>query len=359
LKRLLAVLPRLRGSLIASALAFTLQACGSEPSGEPIPVVVSRGASFGEVVDTLSARGIIGTRTEPLFRAYGRLRRVDRSIRAGHYEFRRGESWGRILSDLTTGNVLTTRLTIPEGFTMDRMAIRLAVVSGATPDSVRALLRGSEDLAQRLEVPGPTLEGYLFPDTYFFEPGTRLEEVLAAMVRRYKEFWTTQRRDRLTELGMSEQEAVTLASIIQAEAVWTREMASISSVYHNRLRTGQALYADPTVLYALGGHRERLLYAAIDSVADNPYNTYRNPGLPPGPIGSPGEHALEAALNPAQTRYFYFVARPDGTHVFTETVDQHNLAKARARQEWDTTRSAVGVRGPELDGVAPQSPGPG
>ena len=288
----------LHGILMTCGFAFTLHACGGEPTGEPIAVVVTRGASFSEVVDTLSAHDIVDTRTEPLFRLYGRLRRVDRSIRAGHYEFRRGEPWGRILSDLTTGNVVTVRLTIPEGFTMDRMAIRLAVVSGATPDSVRTVLRASEDLAQRLEVPGPTLEGYLFPDTYFLEPGSSLEDILAAMVDRYKEFWTPERRARLTELGMDEREAVTLASIIQAEAVWTREMPSISSVYHNRLRTGQALYADPTVLYALGGHRERLLYAAIDSVADNPYNTYRNPGLPPGPIGSPGEQALEARLHP-------------------------------------------------------------
>jgi UPF0755 protein len=239
---------------------------------------------------------------------------------------------------------------------MERMATRLAVVSEASPDSVSGLLRQSQGLAERLGVPGPTLEGYLFPDTYLFEPGTSLEEVLASMVDRYKAFWTPERRAKLAELGMTEREAVTLASIIQAEAVWTREMPSISSVYHNRLRTGQALYADPTVLYALGGHRERLLYAAIDSVADNPYNTYRNPGLPPGPIGSPGEDALDAALNPAQTRYFYFVARPDGSHVFTETVEQHNAAKARARQEWDTTRAAVGVRGPQLDS-APSPPG--
>jgi UPF0755 protein len=177
------------------------------------------------------------------------------------------------------------------------------------------------------------------------------------MVARYKAYWTPERVARLTALEMTEREAVTLASIVQAEAVWSDEMPSISSVYHNRLRTGQALYADPTVLYALGGHRERLLYAAIDSVANNPYNTYRNPGLPPGPIGSPGEKALDAALNPADTRYFYFVARPDGTHVFTRTVNEHNDAKQRARREWDTTRAPVGVRGPEVDAAANPTPG--
>jgi len=126
---------------------------------------------------------------------------------------------------------------------------------------------------------------------------------------------------------------VTLASIVQAEARRADEMPRIASVYHNRLRLGWLLQADPTVLYALGGPRPRLLFAAIDSVADNPYNTYRQPGLPPGPIGAPGEAALEAALHPAAEPYLYFVARLDGTHVFTRTLAEHNRAVAESRRE--------------------------
>jgi UPF0755 protein len=345
-----------RGTLLLLTAATLTAGCGGDPHGDPLPVVVARGASFHSVVDSLAERGIIGSK--PLFRAYGRIRRMDRSIKAGHYEFRQGEDWGRILSDLTSGNGVSARLTIPEGFNIRQMAERLAAVSEVEPDSVVRALLEDDALVARLQVPGPTLEGYLFPDTYLFEPGADLDAVLAAMVSRYNSYWTPERRARLTDIGMTEREVVTLASIIQAEAVWSNEMPSISSVYHNRLRTGQALYADPTVLYALGGHRERLLYAAIDSVANNPYNTYRHAGLPPGPIGSPGEQALDAALHPAETRYFYFVARPDGTHVFTESVDQHNAAKERARREWDTTRAAVGVRGAELDSVAGRGRGP-
>jgi UPF0755 protein len=333
-----------------------LAACGVEPNGETMEVVVPRGASFGSVVDTLAERGVIDGRAKPVFRVYGRLRKVDTGIRAGRYEFRAGESWNRILTDLTEGRALTVRLVVPEGFTLDRMAARIAVATELPPDTVRARLLSSDSLAAELQVPGPGLEGYLFPDTYFLEPGTPLEEVLSVMVRRYQAYWTPERRARLEEIEMTEREVVTLASIIQAEAIWTREMPTISSVYHNRLRIGQALYADPTVLYALGGHRERLLYAAIDSVADNPYNTYRHPGLPPGPIGSPGEQALDAALRPEETPFFYFVARPDGTHVFTATIDEHNLAKAQARREWDTSQSTLGVRSPELDSVGGSSP---
>jgi UPF0755 protein len=115
-------------------------------------------------------------------------------------------------------------------------------------------------------------------------------------------------------------------------------MPIIASVYHNRLARGQALQADPTVLYALGGPRARLLYAAMDSVADHPYNTYTHPGLPPGPIGSPGLAAVDATLSPAETDFFYFVAHPDGTHIFSRTLTEHNRAVAETRREWDRLR---------------------
>jgi UPF0755 protein len=133
---------------------------------------------------------------------------------------------------------------------------------------------------------------------------------------------------------------MTLASIIQAEARRVEEMPTISAVYHNRLRLGYRLQADPTVLYALGGRRERLLFAAIDSVADNPYNTYTQRGLPPGPIAAAGEAAIHAALYPADESYLYFVARPDGSHIFTRSLEEHNRAREVARTE----RSAIANR---------------
>ena len=134
---------------------------------------------------------------------------------------------------------------------------------------------------------------------------------------------------------MTENEVVTLASIIQAEARRVDEMSTISAVYHNRLRLGYLLQADPTVLYALGGRRARLLFSAIDSVADSPYNTYTQEGLPPGPIGAPGETALNAALYPSDEPYLYFVARPDGSHIFTRSLEEHNRARGTVRREWD------------------------
>jgi UPF0755 protein len=329
---------------------LTCAACGGPP-GEPVRVIVPRGSGFGAVTDSLVARGVLGAKTSKLFRLYARVRGADRAVRAGQYDIRRNESWGTILADLTSGRVVTVRLTVPEGFTLNQMAPRIAEVAGVGVDSARAVLLRQDSTIAGVAVPGPTLEGYLFPDTYLFEPGAAVERVIVAMVQRYQAFWTPARRQRLVELEMSEREAVTLASIIQAEALFLREMPLISGVYHNRLRAGFPLYADPTVLYALGGPRERLLYAAIDSVADNPYNTYRHAGLPPGPIGSPGEPALDAALNPTETEYIYFVAGPDGTHTFSTTLSEHNTAKAAARRAWDAAGRTPRVRGAELDTV--------
>jgi len=132
---------------------------------------------------------------------------------------------------------------------------------------------------------------------------------------------------------MSQRELMTLASIIQAEAQIAEEMPKISSVYHNRLRLGYLLQADPTVIYALGSRRPRLLFAAIDSVADNPYNTYTQPGLPPGPIAAAGVQAIDAALYPSEDTYLYFVAQPGGHHIFSKTLQEHNRAIAEIRSK--------------------------
>ncbi len=326
----------LRAYVGATVLTATLAACGSD--GPAVELSVPVGAGFSEVLDTLEDRGVV--RRPGLFALYARLRGADREVRAGRYTLTEGGSWSGILRTLTRGEVMTMAMTIPEGFTLRQMAPRIAEVSGVSADSVMARLEG-ERLADELEVPGPTVEGYLFPDTYRFASGTRITTILRTMTDRYREMWTPERRARLAALEMTEREAVTLASIIQAEARHVEEMPTISGVYHRRLELGWLLQADPTVQYALGEPRERLLYAAIDSVADNPYNTYTQSGLPPGPIGAPGELAIEAALAP-EGDYLYFVARPDGSHVFTRSLVEHNRAKAesqRMREAGDSGRS--------------------
>ena len=327
-------------TLRALALGCLVAAGCSGPLGEPLQVTVPTGVPFSTVVDTLEARGVV--RRATAFRLYASLRGDDRHIRAGRYELTPGSGWNQILGILVEGRVVTIPMTVPEGFRLTQMAPRIATVAEVPEEVVLEELR-RESAPGEHNVPGPSLEGYLFPDTYRFAAGVPVHTIVRAMTRRYRAVWTPERRARLESLRMTEGEAVTLASIVQAEARRPEEMPRIASVYHNRLRRGWLLQADPTVLYALGGYRERLLFAAIDSVADSPYNTYRVAGLPPGPIGAPGEEAIHATLYPASEPYLYFVARADGSHVFSRTLAEHNRAVASARRERaDSGRSARG-----------------
>ena len=318
------------GASVALWLAAPVETPGDAPAdGETVVFTVAPGATFAQITDTLVARGLI--RRPLLFRAYGRLRRDERNVRSGTYALDAGTGWPSLLDALVEGRVRMVAVTIPEGFTLPQIATRIAGIAELAADTVQVRLDG-DDAHLRWELPGPGLEGYLFPDTYLFAGGVPLDAVVEAMSERYRGYWTPERQARAAELGLSEREVVTLASIIQAEARVVDEMPAISAVYHNRLRIGMLLQADPTVLYALGGHRPRLLFAAIDSVADNPYNTYTQGGLPPGPIGAPGAAALDAALDPADVDYLYFVANADGSHTFSRTLSEHNRAVARARR---------------------------
>jgi UPF0755 protein len=324
---------------VLGVVLLTLAACG-QPEGGTVEFVVPEGVSFTAVSDTLHERGLV--RWTSLFGIYARMQGADRAIKAGRYALPRGATWGTILRALTEGRVVTVPLTIPEGFRLAQMVTPIAALTGRSEEDVAATLR-RQGVDSVMGVPGPGLEGYLFPDTYRFAPGVSPEVVLRTLVDRYRSVWTRGRRARLDALGMTEREIVTLASIIQAEARHAEEMPKISSVYHNRLDLGWLLQADPTVLYALGGPRDRLLFAAIDSVADDPYNTYTQRGLPPGPIGAPGEAAIDAALYPADEEFLYFVARIDGSHTFSRTLAEHNRAVAEARRE--RARASTGDSG--------------
>ena len=323
----------------AGAVATALAAACVLAWPPPIPhcvttVVVPRGAHFAEVVDSLHAAGVIRQRLP--IRIAARLQGLDNQVKAGAYELECGDDWSNILGALVRGEVVTRAVTFPEGLTLAQLAPRIAQATG------RDSLQVADSLLAAPEVPGAAgtisgqgvhaLEGYLFPDTYRFAEGVAIGTVVQTMLDRHRAYWTPGRMGRLAEIGLDEHEAVTLASIVQAESRVVAEMPTIASVYHNRLRIGMPLQADPTVLYALGGHRPRLLYAAMDSVADHPYNTYTHPGLPPGPISAPGEAALDAALWPAETDFLYFVAHPDGSHIFSRSLTEHNRARVRVRR---------------------------
>jgi len=296
--------------------------------GEPVQVEIPSGATSPRVAEILESHDVIGNAR--LFHLYVRILRADRGLKAGVYEMETRSSMRSALGQLSRGEVETVAVTIPEGLAIWQLAPRLLKLTGGTEAEIVQSLRDPA-LADRLDLPGPTVEGYLFPDTYRFARGVPIDAVVDA-ISRYQEVWTPERRAKLDASEMSERDVITLASIIQTEARQESEMPRISGVYHNRIEAGWLLQADPTVIYALGGYRARLLYAAIDSVADDPYNTYTNPGLPPGPIASPGELAIDAALEPEDHAYWYFVATPEGFHVFTQTLAEHNVAKEEQRQ---------------------------
>jgi len=316
-------------ALAAAGILVVIVALVTGGEGPPIRVEIPAGATLPRVAEILESHDVIGNAR--LFHIYARLRRADRDLQAGSYSMPIGSSVRATLRRLTRGEVETMALTIPEGFRLDQIAPRISEITGRPVEEVSEFL-GSDSLVETYELPGPSIEGYLFPNTYRFAHGVPVAEVVGAMVRRYRSVWTAERRALLERSTMTEREIVTLASIIQAEARRVDEMPRIAGVYHNRLEAGWLLQADPTVLYALGGYRDRLLYAAIDSVQDSPYNTYVSRGLPPGPIGAPGEMAIDAALEPEGHDFMYFVAWPDGSHIFTHTLAQHNAAKEDARR---------------------------
>jgi UPF0755 protein len=332
-----------RSLLVLLLAAGVLTGCGGgdgAPDG-PVRVTIPAGSGLGAVSDTLAAREII--QWPYAFRMYTRLRGADRAIKPGVYELTPGSAWSSILDKLVRGDVVTLRFTIPEGWTVRQIGPRIAAALDLPPDSVLQVLQDPER-AERFQVPGPTLEGYLYPATYEVPVGSSLERVLQMVTGRYRRVWTPEWRARADSLGLSEREVVTLASIVEAEArVWT-ERDTIAAVYRNRLNRGMRLQADPTVQYALGERQTRLLFSHIDDVADHPYNTYRHDGLPPGPIGSPSAAAIHAALYPADVEYLFFIARPDGTHIFTRSFAEHTAARRQIRREVEERRRQQDAR---------------
>ncbi len=332
---------------LALGLVVAIAACatdgGGNPHGPPIRVKVPAGASLPIVADSLVARGIV--ESGPKFRRYADAQDAAAKIKPGIYEFRAGESWKVIVGKLVRGDVVKARIVVPEGWTARQIANRTAAALGGNADSIYARLADTA-AARKYAVPGPTLEGYLYPATYVFPLGTPVETAIGEMVKRYRAAWTTQMRAQLQAQGMTERDAVALASIVEREAKDWRERPTIAAVYRNRLRKRMRLQADPTVQFALGQQRARLLYRDISSVAENPYNTYTHAGLPPGPIASPSQGAIQAALNPAAVDYLYFVARPNGTHVFTRTLAEHNAAKRAAQAEARRARAATAPAAP-------------
>ena len=183
---------------------------------------------------------------------------------------------------------------------------------------------------KKLGIVAKSLEGYLFPETYFFSERVSPESIIETMVFQFRKNFSTEFKNRMQDIGFNEIEVITLASIIEGEAIFDIERSKVSSVYHNRLRRGMKLQADPTIQYIIEGPPRRLLNK--DLKIESPYNTYLNYGLPPGPINNPGLQSIKAALFPMETNFYYFVAKGDGYHTFTKTEKEHRIAKKKFQE---------------------------
>lgn len=320
--------------LALGAGALVLAACG-RVGGAPVRVTVPAGASFRTATDSLARHGVV--RFPRLFRLYAKLQGEDRSVKPGTYALRRDEPWGTVLEALVEGKGLVHVLVVPEGRSLATIVPQLARTLEVPEDSVEAAVRDSA-LRAELDVPTPTLEGYLFPATYTFRHGTTARQAVTAMVQRFEQAWKPAWNDQLQALALDRHQVVTLASIVELEARYPEERPVIAAVYLNRLRIGMPLQADPTVQYARGAHTARVLYK--DLAIASPYNTYLHRGLPPGPIASPGEASLEAVLMPAKVPYLYFVALPDGHHEFHTDFRSHTQAVREIRRLQAPARGA-------------------
>lgn len=325
-----------RAAALLAAAPLLLGACGT-PHGQPVRIIIPRGATFSEATDSLARNHIV--KWAMGFRTVARIRGKDRNIKPGTYLLKPGTSWSEVLSALNGGLGLVNSVTVPEGFSLSQILPLLSRRLSLPIDSLKAAVRDTA-MRSRLDIPTQTLEGYLFPDTYALPDGTSARSAVGEMVKRFEREWKPEWDERLTELAMNRNDIMTLASIIEKEARLPEERPVISAVYHNRLKRQMLLQADPTVQYALPAHTQRVMYRDLEVVS--PYNTYQHAGLPPGPIASPGGPSIVAALYPANVEYLFFVAFPDGHHVFRTTFAEHEQAKKASQTAAKARASAPG-----------------
>jgi UPF0755 protein len=249
-----------------------------------------------------------------------------KSLKAGEYAIQLPQSTKEILRMIAEGLVVLHPITIPEGLTRQEIAHHLETTSSINHDEFLAATQDTS-LIEDLDPKAMDLEGYLFPETYHFAKDFEEEDIVSAMVSQFRAIFSREWKERGEALGMTVREVVILASLVEKETSLPKERILVSSVFHNRLKKGMKLDCDPTIIYALkqrGAFKDRL--RTKDLRFDSPYNTYLYPGLPPGPIANPGKESLRAALYPADTDFYYFVSRNDGSHCFSHSFREHQNA---------------------------------
>ncbi len=284
-------------------------------------LAVDKGEGFNVIIANLSEAGII---KDPIkFKLLALIKRCDTKIKAGEYALSSSMPPAVILDIMVRGKTYLHKVTIPEGYNLRQIA---ALMSGAGLGTEKDFIKKSTDpsFVSNQGIEAESLEGYLYPDTYYFPKDESVEDIISATVERLWAVFTPEWKDRAKELGFSIHQIITLASIIEKETGVKQERELISSVFHNRLKKGMRLETDPTVIYGIKSFDGNITRKQLS--ATTPYNTYQIEGLPPGPIASPGYDSIKASLYPAETPYIFFVSKNDGTHYFSANLKEHNRA---------------------------------
>ncbi len=303
-------------------------------------IQITEGMSFKAVASMLRKEGVI--RHRGYFQLIGRLQGISRKVKVGYYGLSTNMSLWEVLETLRKGRIIEYEVVIPEGYNLYQIGWTLSGTPLVSDPQQFIKLVRKQEYVRSLGVEADSLEGYLFPDTYFLPKGIKLEDIPKRMVQRYKTVFGDAYRERAGKLGMTEHQIITLASIIEKEARMPSERKLISAVYHNRLRKGMKLQADPTCVYGTKAWVTNVTRS--DLKRKSPYNTYLHKGLPPGPIANPGQGAILAALYPEPVDYLFFVAQGDGSHYFSNDFKTHEKAVGRYRAK-QRARKAGTVKG--------------
>jgi len=288
---------------------------------------IPSGSSLHKVSKILKKNRII--KNETFFILAVKLMGYEKKLQAGKFNLQKKTNNFQLIKKLVYGNESLVSVTVLEGWSLTQISQEIEKKIGIKHMDFLEVSRHPQ-LLKKLGIVATSIEGYLFPDTYFFSEGVRPESIIETMVFQFKKNFSTDFKNRMREIGFNEIEVITLASIIEGEAIFDIERSKVSSVYHNRLKKGMKLQADPTIQYIIEGPPRRLLNK--DLKIESPYNTYLNYGLPPGPINNPGLQSIKAALFPKETNFYYFVAKGDGYHTFTQTEKEHRIAKKKFQE---------------------------
>jgi UPF0755 protein len=319
-------------ALLLAVFVYSYMFFTRSPQSGSVDIRIEQGESFSAVARKLREHKVVSN--ERLFSLWARYSGLEKKIQWGLYRFELPLSPAEVLNRMVLGKGLFHRVTIPEGLTVREIGDLLAKMAIVKEEQFLAAAK-DPGLLSFLGLQEAGLEGYLFPNTYHFTPETPAREIILTMTEQFRKNFEPLMGRRKEENGLTPHQIVTLASIIEKETGLEAERPLVAAVFHNRLRRKMPLQSDPTVIYGLKDFNGNL--TRKDLLDGSPYNTYRIPALPPGPICNPGLSSLKAALYPAAAPFLYFVSKNDGTHLFSETLESHNLAVKTYQPRYETT----------------------